>query len=169
MRHQAAPKSGCRLAKNKHLDRGKMERAMGFRSELPEGYNALKLSDFGLQEEPRIQAFSRASSFIVPLSYEYHEVSDQGAIRTKYYQAINSNIASYIFQGMLEREGSLLYRSASEAPAGDWNADRAYYLNDEQTMLLLLKDRRVIHLNGSFDFSLPEVITTSKSGLNFNQ
>jgi len=151
------------------LDGGLLERAMGFQSELPEEYAALKLTDFGHQEEPQIQAFSRSSSFIVPLNYQYHEVSDEGSIRTKYYQAINSSIASYIFQGMLEREGSLLYRSVSEAPAGDWNADRAYYLNDEQTMLLLLKDKNVIHLDGSFDFSLPEVIAVCKSGFSLSR
>lgn len=77
---------------------------------------------------------------MVPKSYEYHELSSEGTIRTHYYEVINRDIAEFIFEGMLQREGSLLYRSIKKAPETDWGVDRAYYLKDDQSMILLLKD-----------------------------
>lgn len=139
--------------------------AAGFSNELPERYAALKLEDFGMLDEPHTTAFSKASSFVVPTSYEYHEISEEGVIRTRYYKARSSNTAAYIFQGMLEREGSLLYRSIKTAPASAWNADRAYYLKDDKTMILFLKDDLIILLDSKFDFSLPEVIAACQSKL----
>lgn len=48
-------------------------------------------------------------------------------------------------------------------PAEAWDVDKAYYLKDDRTMLLLFKDERVILLDGKFDFSLPEIISVCKS------
>ncbi|MGI6097971.1 MAG: DUF2812 domain-containing protein [Dethiobacteria bacterium] len=151
------------------ISRGTLfEGIIGMKNELPDGYAASKLEDFGLKEEPHNTAFMRNSSFIVPTNYEYHEISTEGVIRTRYYEAINAAIAAYIFDGMLEREGSLLYRSVSAAPAEEWNVDRGYYLKDDSSMLLLLKDKLVILLDSEFDFSLPETIDAAKSGLDIS-
>lgn len=137
----------------------------GRQNELPDQYIALELTDFGMQEMPHVKNFSKTASFVVPINQDYYEVSSEGAIRTKYIQAINEKIAKYIFDGMLKREGSLIYRLVSEAPADSWNVDKAYYINNDKTMILLLKDETVLYLNGKFDFSQPDIIKLSRDKL----
>lgn len=129
----------------------------GMKSGLPEGYTALKLSDFEIEELPKVSNFLKRSSFVVPINYDYYEIINGRSIKTSYIQAASPAIASYIFEGMVRREGSLLYRSVIEAPVEAWDVDQAYYLNDDMNMILLLKDEVVIRIDGKFDFSLPEV------------
>ena len=140
------------------LSSGKVfEGITGMKSGLPEGYTALKLSDFDIEEPPKVSVFSKRSSFVVPINYDYYEITNGESIETSYIQAASPAIASYIFEGMVRREGSLLYRSVIEAPVEAWNVDQAYYLNDDMTIILLLKDEVVIRLDSKFDFSQPEV------------
>lgn len=142
------------------------ENLIGINSEVPDDYDVPILEDFGLEETPHTQAFSRKSSVIVPRSYEYHEISSEGTIRTRYYEAINPEIADYIFEGMLDTEGSLLYRSVSKAPEDDWNVDSAYYLKEDETMIVLLKDNAVVMLVNEMGFSDETVeIATEQLGL----
>jgi len=65
---------------------------MGISPDVPEGYKVIRLEDFGLQENPDIKAFSKKSSIIVPESYEYHEVSSEGTIRTRYYEVVKNKM-----------------------------------------------------------------------------
>lgn len=146
--------------------RGRLfESITGMKNELPNGYAALELSDFGLAESPQIISFSKTSSFVVPQSYDYYEISQEGVVRTKYIRAINTNVAEYIFDGMLKREGSLIYRSVNEASADAWNVDMAYYLNNDKTMVLLLKDNIVIYLDNKLDLSQPDIVEICKDKL----
>lgn len=138
---------------------------LGISSEVPNGYKVIRLEDFGLEKNPDIKAFLKKSSIIVPESYEYHEVSSEGIIRTYYYQGINDDISEYIFEEMLKREGSLLNREVIEAPASYWGVERAYYLNNEKTMILLLKDNIVMRLDNEKGFSNEEVVNISKEQL----
>ncbi|KUO53423.1 MAG: hypothetical protein APF76_09285 [Desulfitibacter sp. BRH_c19] len=145
--------------------RGMFDTITGARNELTSGYIALELADFGIEKAPYARNFRKTSSLVVPIKLDYYEASSDGVIRTNYIRAINEKVAVYIFDGMLKREGSLIYRSVSEAPAESWNADKAYYLKDNRTMILLLKDEVVIQLDGKFDFSQPEIINVSKDKL----
>ncbi|OPL09415.1 MAG: hypothetical protein AVO33_00375 [delta proteobacterium ML8_F1] len=138
---------------------------VGISSEVPDGYKVIRLEDFGLEENLEIKAFSKKSSIIVPESYEYHEVSSEGTIRTHYYEVINDEISEYIFEKMLKREGSLLYRDIIEAPASDWGVDRAYYLKTDKTMILLLADNVVMMLDNEMGFSNEDVVDISKEQL----
>jgi hypothetical protein len=138
---------------------------MGISSEVPDGYNVVRLEHFGMKEVPEIKTFSKKSSIIVPESYEYHEISSEGTIRTHYYEVINDEISEYIFEGMLKREGSLLYRDIIEAPASDWGVDRAYYLKADKTMILLLADNIVMMLDNQMGFSNEDVVDISKEQL----
>ncbi len=105
-------------------------------------------SDFDISDKyPKVSNFSKRSSFLVPLNYDYYEITNGKSIRTSYIQAASQVVASYIFEGMLGREGALLYRSVSEAPTEAWDVDQAYYLNENKTMILLLKDDVVILLD----------------------
>lgn len=141
------------------LSSGKVfEGITGIESGLPEGYTALKLSDFGIKEPPKVLNFSERASFVVPVNYDYYEITNGKSIRTKYIKAASPGIARYIFDGMLQREGSLLYRTISQATGDDWDdVDQAYYLNDTKSLILLIKDEVVILLDGKIDFSQPEV------------
>ncbi len=138
---------------------------VGISSEVPNGYKVIRLEDFGLEENPEIKAFSKKSSIIVPESYEYHEVSSEGTIRTRYYQVVNDDISEYIFEEMLKREGSLLNRDVIEAPASNWGVERAYYLKKDKTMILLLKDNIVMMLDNEKGFSNEYVVDISKERL----
>ena len=138
---------------------------VGISSEVSDGYKVIRLEDFGLEENPEIKAFSKKSSIIVPESYEYHEVSSESTIRTRYYEVVNDDISEYIFEEMLKREGSLLYRDIIEAPASDWGVDRAYYLKEDKTMILLLMDNVVMMLENEMGFSNEDVIDISKERL----
>jgi cupin superfamily acireductone dioxygenase involved in methionine salvage len=66
---------------------------------------------------------------------------------------------------MLKREGSLLNREVIEAPASYWGVERAYYLNNKKTMILLLKDNIVMRLDNEKGFSNEEVVNISKEQL----
>jgi len=142
-----------------------VEAMLGMKNELPEEYEALKLKDFGLEMEPRVKRFSQKSSFVVPKSYEYHELSTEGTIRTYFYKAVNSNIAEYIYEEMLKREASLLYRKPIKASVDIWNSDKAFYLKEDKSMVILLKENIVILIDGDRDLSNQEIINTSVNKL----
>lgn len=144
---------------------GYSRQLFGINSQVPEGFHVLKLSNFGLDENPSTKAFQRRSTVVVPKSYDYHEISTEGTIRTYYYESINNEVSEHIFEGMLDREGSLLNRSVSETKASDWRVDRAYYLKDDKSMILLLKGNAVTILEGELDFSKDEVIDVSMEQL----
>lgn len=138
-----------------------VEVMLGMKNELPEEYEALELKDFGLEKEPRVKRFSQKSSIVVPESYEYHELSTEGTIRTYFYNIVNSDIAGYIYDEMVKREGSLLYRTVLEAQEEDWNSEKAFYLKEDKSMIVLLKDKTVILIDGDIDLSNQEVISKS--------
>lgn len=139
---------------------------LGIQSEIPEGYSVMTLSNYGLTEKPTTKSFSRKSSIAVPESYEYHEISPEGTVRTYYYQAANEELAAYMFNGMLEQEGSLLYRTVSEASENEWGVDEAYYLKADKSMVLLLKGQIVMMLDNSLSFSSNRKIEITKEQLN---
>ena len=138
-----------------------VEAMLGMKNELPEKYEALKLKDFGIDKEPRVKRFSQKSSIIVPESYEYHELSTEGKIRTYYYKAVNSDVADYIYEGMLKEEGSLMYREIIKAPEQTWNSERAFYLKEDRSMIILLKENTVILIDGDMDLSNQNIIEIS--------
>jgi hypothetical protein len=144
---------------------GFVEILLGIENEIPNDYKVLKLNHFGIEEEPRVKRFSQSSSIKVPKSYEYHELGEDGKVRTYFYEAADSETAEYIFQGMLEKEGSLMFRKIVEASKEIWNADRAYYLKEDKSMVILLKDNNVVLLDGNMDFSKSENIKTAAKQL----
>jgi len=140
----------------------------GMKRELPDGYIALKLTDFGINRQPHTTSFSQSSSFLVPQSYDYYESSQDGVIRTRYIEAVNQRVARYIFDGMLKRSDLLYNRHISPAPSAMWNADEAYYLTTDRSMLILIQGSRVIYLDSKFDFAEKDLVEISGTVLQLN-
>jgi len=69
---------------------------------------------------------------------------------------------------MLKRSDLLYNRHISPAPSAMWNADEAYYLTTDRSMLILIQGSRVIYLDSKFDFAEKDLVEISGTVLQLN-
>ena len=135
------------------------------RQTLPQGYDALTLQAFGIQN-PTVSRFSKDGSFLVPQKYDYYELSPNGDVRTDYMQAIHPRLARYIFDGILKETIEKPWGDILQADPKPWGADEALYLDEYRKTIMLLKGNCVLVLESNFDFQDSAVIARCKEQLN---
>lgn len=126
---------------------------------LPEGYGALTLGNFELGDA-EVSRFSKDGSFLVPVRYEYYELSAQGTVHTESMLAATPGIARYIFDSILKEYEQHVWSTLEYPDPSLWNADDACFLYEPDGSLLLLKGRQVLLLRGSMLSEEPSVRET---------
>lgn len=80
-----------------------------------------------------------------------------------FLEAKNRKWARMIFEQMAQFEGNRgNFRIKQNSPVSEWGLDKAYYLNKDKSLVVVLKDRRVYLLENSLGFSHDYVINVSK-------
>lgn len=157
----------------------------------PEKIAVLKLSDFNTYDEPERTRIHEQSSIFSPINIEYYESlgrkpkdDEVMAVRTRYIECIDENIADYVFASYMEKEQGRIekrileyqeYGNEKEAQeeknkineiSNDvWNVDRGFYLNHNNSKIIIQKGTIIYILDSDVDFSKSEIIDICKMKL----
>ncbi|GKX29721.1 hypothetical protein SH1V18_22010 [Vallitalea longa] len=159
---------------------------------IPEKIAVLELSDFGISDVPQRLRSHQKSSILVPEYLEYYESlgrkteeNEITSIRTTYIKCRNKSIADYVFDGYVEKQKKRLEKRISEyREYGDiekakaeeksiskvyndsWEADRGYYLSDNNSEIIFQNDNIIYILESDIDFSKAKIVNICEQKLN---
>lgn len=134
----------------------------------PAGVVAVTIRDFAPAVTPtneyRNFNYYVQSSVLVPVNYTYYEDQAGFGVSTQVIRAVSRGLAGYLFGTMIGNQKSFFRQTVENAPAAEWGADKAFYINNH-TELWLLKGRVIYELECFNGFDDPLVKQVFKNRL----
>lgn len=135
--------------------------------------NVLEFSDFG-EYKVVTNHMRKKTSVFTPVYLDYYESvrdknSDIDHIETLYIECLNQKVVDYVVKNTLIEYKRYITQSEFVPLSNEvWSIDQGYYLSDNKSILLLVKDKRIMILRSDMDFEEINNIEICKSKLDLN-
>ena len=117
---------------------------------LPDNRMALTLADFGIEEHPNAYDYmQRSRSFVFPENYIYYETNGDYDVSTEVKKSFSPLLVHKLYQSDIEDLNRREWISLTEMDRNEveiWGAIEGYYLNHEETEVLLLYEKAILRL-----------------------
>ncbi len=133
----------------------------------------LEFSDFG-DYLVKANHMRKKGSIFTPVYLEYYESIrdgnlDIGYIDTTYIECSSDKVVDYVVKNMLIDNERYMSNSGYVSLSNEtWSIDQGYYLSDNRSMVLLVKDNRILTIRSDMDFEDTRIIEICKTKLELN-